>query len=208
VIKALGTGIAVALMVAAPLRAAVSVSILPKSFADRMSESQIVAVVEIEAATPEYAEDRVCGTRYAAKIVAGVKYAAQDRAATAIAFGRDAGLTRGHRYLLFFTYSQSADQVYERFSTLPRGVIALRPFPSGLSKEQALAYIRCNGLVPGYSFTPWEGLYEVDGSSVFMGEPMPSPWPPSVRRDQVAPGTWSVDLEELLSYMRSLTGAP
>ena len=178
------------------------------SLAELYDEAEIVAALHIDNVEPQFVAGRHCGTRFDAHVLSVFKAASPQKSLVQIQFGdrRGDSLAAGRDYFVTLKHIEDPETLYGKTRGGGTGwsqMADLRHLPEGLSREEALAFLRCNGLNAAlHSEVAWT----IADRSIVVTTPLPSEWPASIpkRPDPSVPSQWIVSKPELLAYFRSL----
>ena len=163
---------------------------------DEYRRADLVLLVQIEQADVLAQEGTTCGIRYTASVREAFKTTPK-LAGPNIVFGRQEGLMRGHRYILFLKYITDPLAYYE---TLRKRLDL--PEQPAIEKQKDIERIKCGGFVPGLIYEA-RATWEVKLSYVIVDGIRPD-IPNTVRFSSGGDLLWLFNKDDFFSYLRTL----
>jgi len=163
------------------------------------NEATAVVVVQIEDQEVLREQGKTCGIRHTASVVATFKGTFEPNR-DEVTFGRDDGLVRGKRYLMFLNYIADPLTQYE-------ALIKQRDLPDAAKPEEMddiIRKIKCEKIIPGFVFdarVAWEVKL---GYVIALG--LRPDLPRSIRLSSPEFLLWLINKDDLFSYLRSISG--
>lgn len=208
---AIGTWLRFALLVAViglPATPSAANFVYTYSLSQLFDEAEVVATLHIDSVEPQFVAGRHCGARYDAHVLSVFKAASPQEVPVQVQFGDrgDDRLSAGKDYFVTLKRIENPETLYDKTRGGDAGWSAaadLRHLPEGLSRQDALAFLRCNGLNAAlHSEVAWA----LADRSIVVTTSLPSEWPASIpkRPDPSVPSQWIVSKPEFLAYFESL----
>jgi len=178
------------------------------SLAQLFDEAEIVSALHVESVEPQFVAGKRCGARYGARVLRVFKPASPQGIPVAIQFGDRGGdgLSEGKDYLVTLKRVEDPQTVYDEIygrGTRWSEVADVWHLPEGLSREEALAFLGCNGLNAALHY---EIAWELAESDAKVPSPLPSEWPATIprRADPAVAEQWIVSKDDLFAYLDAL----
>jgi hypothetical protein len=178
------------------------------SLSQLYDEAEIVAALRIDSVEPQFVAGKRCGARYGARVLRVFKPASPQGIPAAIHLGDRGGdyLSEGKNYFVTLKRIQDPETLYGEMygrGTRWSEVADVWHLPEGLSREEALAFLGCNGLNAALHY---EVAWELAESDAKVPPPLPSAWPATIpkRADPSAAEQWIVSKDDLFAYLDTL----
>jgi hypothetical protein len=178
------------------------------SLSELYDEAEIVAALRIDSVEPQFVAGKRCGARYGARMLRVFKPASPQGIPVAIQFGDRGGdaLSKGKDYFVTLNRVNDPETLYDgmygRGTRWPE-VADVWHLPEGLSREEALAFLGCNGLNAALHYVI---AWKLAGGDAKVSPPLPSAWPATIpkRADPSAGERWIVSKDDLFAYLDTL----
>lgn len=165
-----------------------------KSIDENFAGSDVVVAVRITESRKNFVNGMECGTRYTALPFEVFKGASILEHEGKLEFGRSSGLYFGDRYILFLKKIERSAELMDKM------------LHAGLKIDNDKAadeMIVCQGLVPGLMFDDASAWRIEDGEVLVEGQ-LPNPVPGSISITRTGTASWSLRLDQLSLYFKSL----